>query len=208
MDAKNIQKKQKRMISPIIFLLTFTDIFTWGGVYIFMSLISLYLAQKFDVDVVRMAGIGVGLRFLFRALFQLPMGILADRMKKDNDEIIFIGFGMSVMAAAIISTTFINSPAQYYILEAFMGLGAAFNVVNWRKLFARNLEKGKEGISYAVYDTAISLCIALFTMSAGVVANSGEDQFELVIFWTGIVMLASNIWVILIYLFEKSEHKI
>lgn len=206
----NTLSKAKRLrgnpnnISPIIFFLTFADIFTWGTYNIVMSLAALYLAQNMPgEDIVRMVTVGVAIRFITRGLLQIPFGLIADKIKKNFDEIIFVGVGIILMSAAIIGLTFVTTANQYYFIEVIMGAGASLNLVNWRKLFATNLHKDTEGVSYAIYDTAISFSIALFTFISGLVASSGEDYFDLVMRLSGVIMFLSNVWIMVIYINEK-----
>jgi hypothetical protein len=79
------------------------------------------------------------------------------------------------------------------------------NLVNWRKLFAKNLDKGREGYNYAVYDTILSIAGACFSIAAGFIASVSQIYFDLVIVSIGGLMLSSGIWVILIYFVENRK---
>ncbi|HEX9805003.1 MAG TPA: MFS transporter, partial [Candidatus Dojkabacteria bacterium] len=164
-----LQKKIKP--NPIIILLTLSDIFAWGGFFVVTFLVGLFLAEQLDMNAVQITGTGIAIRYLVRAIFQIPIGMVADKFKKDFDEVYFLLVGITLMSVAIIFMTMVSSPIQYYFLEFVIGLGAALNLVNWRKLFAKNLTEGREGMDYAAYDTAISLSIAAFLFIAGYVAN-------------------------------------
>lgn len=196
----------RKIINPVIVLLTFADIYTWGVYYIVVSLLGLYLANRLGHDPIEIVGIGVGIRFVVRAIVQIPVGMISDRIKNDIDEIILLMVGITLMALPIILFMFITSATQYYILEAIFGVGAGLNIVDWRKLFAKNLDQDKEGWSYAVYDTVMSLSTALFGFVGGYIANLGEDYFRLVILAVGILMLGSNFWVLLLYKLKSGKN--
>ncbi len=195
----------RKLVNPVVVLLTFADIYTWGVYYIVVSLLGLYLANKLGHDPIEIVGIGVGIRFVVRAIVQIPVGIISDRIKEDIDEIILLMVGITLMALPIILLMFITSATQYYFLEVIFGIGAGLNIVDWRKLFAKNLDHDKEGWSYAIYDTVMSLSTAIFGFVGGFIANLGEDYFRLVILGVGILMLGSNFWVFLLYRFKKGK---
>lgn len=93
----------------------------------------------------------------------------------------------------------IQSPLGYYILQFIIGLGAAMNLVNWRKIFASNLQKGNEGVDYGVYDTIMSYSMIFFSVLAGLTANLGESYFDLVMISVGSLMILSGVWVSMIF---------
>jgi len=84
-------------------------------------------------------------------------------------------------------------------------MGVSLNVTNWRKLFATNVDSGREGIQYATYETIISIATAILSTLIGVVASLGEIYFDIVIVSAGIVMMLGSIWIILIYKVEKRK---
>jgi MFS family permease len=211
MNIKNFlnpDKNENKQISPIIFLLTFADIFTWGGYNIFISLLALILAIQFGStpnEIATIVGIGLAVRFLSRGIFQIPAGIVADKLKKDGDEVLVLGVGIVIMSMSIISISFITSPAQYYVAEFVLGFGSALNLVNWRKLFAKNLSKHKEGISYGIYETAMSISIAVFAAISGLLVGfSDENVFDTIVIAIGLIILSSNLFVYVIMTIEKN----
>jgi hypothetical protein len=72
------------------------------------------------------------------------------------------------------------------------------NLVNWRKLFARNLDRNKEGYDYAVYETALSVFTAIFSIIIGLIGGISQTYFDLTIFAIGIIMIGGCIWPLLL----------
>jgi hypothetical protein len=111
------------------------------------------------------------------------------------------------MGLSVVLLTQINSEYHYYFLQFIFGLGASLNIVDWRKIFAKNLDKGREGLEYAIYDTAMSLSIAAMSILSGSIASISFDYFTLVIATLGILMIASNVWIIPLYMQQRfSKH--
>ncbi|MCD4811165.1 MFS transporter [bacterium] len=191
-------KETTAKINKVILLLTISDVFSWGPLIIISSLSGIYLAQKLGNDAVEFVGIGTGIYYITRALFQIPVGTLTDKLKNDKDEIAILVMGTLLMGLPFTLYPSITQAYQYYILQFIFGLGVSLNVVNWRKLFALNVGKGSEGREYAFYDTILSLSTAIISIVIGLIANMGDTHFNIVLIGSGIIMMLASIWVLLI----------
>lgn len=194
-----------KKLNKIVMFLTLSDIFTWGLYLIVNSLVGIYLSKKLEHDATAIIGIGVSVYYITRALSQIPIGYLTDKTKSDKDDIIVLTMGNFLMGVPFLFYPVINSPYVYYFLQIIMGLGASMNLVNWRKIFAKNLEKGKEGLEYGIYDTLMSLSMIVFSFTAGIVANISDRYFDLVMISVGILTISSGIWTISIYFFDRRQ---
>jgi MFS family permease len=195
---KRIRMKIKNFNRVVLFL-TLADVFTWGPFFVVSSLSSIYLADKLGQDTIGFVGIGVAISFLTRAIFQIPTGMLADRLEKDRDEIWLLAIGATLAGLSFIFYPFITAPWHYFILQFVFGMGISLDVVNWRKLFAINVTKGIEGKEYAIYDTVLSTSTALLAVGLGLVANIGDNYFDIVMTSAGILMIIASIWILLIF---------
>jgi len=193
----------KSKLNKVILYLTFSDVFTWGVSFILTSLAGIYLATKFDGNVVEYIGLGTFIYYITRAIFQLPIGSLCDKIRKDGDEIIMLMAGNVLMGLSYLMYPLITSLQAFLFSRLLCGVGAAFNLVAWRKLFAQNLNPGKEGKEYAGYDTIMSVLTAVFSVGTGYIANVGQRQFDAVIIAIGILMILSAIWPLLIFHVQK-----
>lgn len=191
-------KKTAQKFNKVVLLLTMSDIFSWGPLVIISSLSGIYLAERFGANVASVVGIGTGAYYLTRALFQVPIGALTDKIKKDTDEILILILGVLLMGLPYIFYPLLTAPIQYYFLQFVFGLGVSLNVVNWRKLFALNISEGMEGKQYAIYDTALSVCTAILSAIIGIIANLGDKYFSIVMIASGVTMMLASIWVVLI----------
>lgn len=186
-------------INKVIMLLTASDVFTWGLIFVVNAIAGLYLAIKLGENAVAFVGVGTGIFYIVKGLLQVPIGIYADKVKGDKDDILFLFFGNLLMGLPFMFYPTIQSEYTYYFLQMIGGVGAAMNLVNWRKLFASNLDKGKEGLEYGLYDAVISISIAIFGVVSGIVASLGENYFDFVMLAIGILMISSGIWALLIF---------
>ncbi len=68
----------------------------------------------------------------------------------------------------------ISSPIHYFVLQFVFGLGTALDMTTWRKLFALNIQEGKEGREYARYETVMSALTGSLGIIGGTIASLGE----------------------------------
>lgn len=189
----------KSKFNRVIFFLTMSDIFTWGLYVVINSLVGIYLSHKFGANAIEIVGIGIAVYNVAKGGFQIPIGIIADKIKNDKDDIILLTVGNLLLGLPYIFYPHLTSTTMFYALQFVIGIGAAMNLVNWRKLFAQNLEMGNEGLTYGLYDTIMSLAMILFGVLAGTIANMGEKYFDFVMTVVGILMISSGFWVVGIF---------
>ncbi len=181
-------------INKVIAYLTLSDIFTWGLFNVLASLSGVYLSTKLGEDVVQVVGTGTAIYLLANGLAQLPAGLLGDRIKDDKDEIIMLMLGNVLMGIPFLFYPIISTPVFYYVLQTIFGVGTAINLVNWRKLFARNLNGGTEGMFYGVYGAVMGIVAAGFGLVAGYVGNLSHSMFDVVIVVIGLIMILSSVF--------------
>ncbi len=192
-------KKRSKKINKVILFLTLLDVFSWGLYSVISAIVGIYLSRKLGEDAVQFVGIGTSIYFFTRALTQIPLGYISDKYKKDKDEIFLLILGVILMGIPFLLYPTISKSSHYYILQFIFGIGVALNVTNWRKLFALNIDEGREGRQYAAYETVISIFTGLVSIIGGIIANMGPKYFDLVISTAGFIIILSSIWGLLIY---------
>lgn len=194
MNAKKLTTlKGKNGSNKVIFLLTLSDILVWGTSSIASPLLAIYLSGKFGGNTVEYIGIGTAIYFAVRSIVQLPIGMLTDRIKHDKDEIFFLMLGCILMGIPYLLYSLVTEANQYYVLMGLGGLGASMNLNNWRKLFAKNLDKNKEGYQYGIYETVMSISTAVFGLLGGYFGNLSPQIFEAVITSVGFFVFSGGI---------------
>lgn len=192
-------------INKVIVYLTLSDIFTWGLYLIINSFVGIYLAKKLDGEVLEYIGVGTAIYYITKGGLQIPIGIIADKIRKDKDDILFLFFGNILMGAPFLFYPLISTPYLYFFLQFILGCGSAMNLVNWRKLFAKNLDKGREGLEYGAYDTVMSLTMSVFSIIAGFISNISETYFNMVMISIGLLMITSGIWAAAIFTVDNRK---
>jgi MFS family permease len=195
---KKIRMRIKNFNRVVLFL-TLADVFTWGPLFIVSSLSSIYLADKLGQNTISFVGIGTGISYITRAIFQIPTGLFTDSLRKDKDEIWILAIGAVLIGLPFLFYPLITEPFHYFILQFIFGIGVSLDVVSWRKLFAVNVTKGIEGKEYAIYDTVLSTSTAILAVVLGVIANIGDQYFDTVMIGAGVLMISAAIWILLIF---------
>lgn len=190
-------------INRIIWYLTFSDIFSWGLFFVINTIAGIYLSDKLGEKTVEIVGIGFAIYMIVRGILQIPLGSVTDRFKDQGDEIAFLFLGNLLMGFPFVLFPFINNAGFYYVLQLIFGIGSSLNLVSWRKLFALNMDKNREGLAYGIYDAFISISTAIFSVIAGFLASHGQEMFDLLIFVFGLFIMFSTIWPTLIYFHKK-----
>lgn len=195
-------------INKVVLYLSLSDVFTWGPYTLISILTGLYLSNKFGHDVVEFVGIGTSIYFFTRSILPLPIGVLTDKFKKDRDEILTLFVGVLLMGFPFLLYPSITNEYQYYFLQFLFGVGVSLNVTSWRKLFAINIDKGKEGRQYSMYEIIMSFSTGCISIVGGYVANLGPLYFDLVMSLAGGFIMAGGIWSIFIYKHKERRSNI
>lgn len=201
---KNIFKKFSK-INKVVIYLSLSDVFSWGPYTIISMLTGLYLSSKLGENIVEFVGIGTSIYFFTRAIFQIPIGIFTDKHKHDTDEILILFSGILLMGFPFLLYPHIQNQYHFYILQFVFGLGVSLNVTTWRKLFALNIDKGREGRQYSIYEVMISVSTAVMCILGGYIANMGGIYFDTVISLAGCIIMLGGLWAIMIYKYEKRK---
>ena len=199
--------KNLKGFNKVVLFLSLSDVFSWGSFTIISTFAGIYLANKLGEDILKFLGIGTSIYFFTRALFQIPMGLLTDRYKKDKDEILILFVGIILMGIPFLFYPYITNQYQYYVTQFVFGLGVSLNVTNWRKLFAINIDPGKEGIQYGIYETIMSTSTTILSIVGGFIANLGDLYFDTVMSVAGVIIMMGSIWVLLIYKYDGRRSK-
>ena len=198
-------KKYLKNFNKVVIFLTLADVFSWGPYFVISTLAGIYLAGKLGANAIEFIGLGTAIYYFTRAITQIPIGSITDKIKKDKDDIFFLIAGIILMGIPYLLYPLITQPVHYYILQFIFGLGVSLNLSTWRKLFAMNIDSGREGRQYGFYETIISLSTVILSTIIGLVANLGDMYFDIVMICSGILMMAGSIWVVLIFTADKRK---
>lgn len=194
-----MKKHRSKKWNKVTILLTLTDLFSWGPFLIISALSGIYLSEKLGVDTVKFVGVGTSIYFFTRAVLQIPMGYIIDKIESDADEILLLAIGCIFMGLPYTFYPHITEAWHYYILQFVFGIGVALSITNWRKLFTMHVDEGTEGLQYGFYETIMSLFTGVLSILVGSLANLNQVYFDFVIVSSGIVMMLGSLAALMIF---------
>ena len=116
-----MEKHERKRPNKVVMLLTLSDMLSWGPFLIISALSGIYLSDKLGVDAVKFVGIGTSIYFFTRAILQIPMGYLTDKIESDKDEILLLAAGTILMGLPYTFYPHITEPWHYYLLQFVFG---------------------------------------------------------------------------------------
>lgn len=182
-----------KKINKVIITLTLSDVLVWGTYLVAYPLQGIYLSFQHGEKSIQYIAIGLSIYYLMRALLQIPIGYMVDKTKQDFDEIWALGVGCVLIGLSFVVFPFTSTALEYYLLMALAGIGASFNLIGWRKLFAKNLDKDREGREYALYETIMSLCTAAFGLISGEFSSISNEVFRWFFLVIGAIIIIGGI---------------
>jgi MFS family permease len=193
-----------KIFNRTIGILTLSDVFVWGIYMVAYPLQGIYMTYKYGYDSIQYLAVGLSIYYFMRAILQVPIGILLDRVKSDNDEIWSLGIGSLFIGLNFVLFPFTQNPIQYYLVMGLAGIGASFNLLGWRKLFAKNLDKNKEGQSYAAYEAVMSFCTGIFSLVSGKLSSINYQIFTDFFIVVGVITIVGGLTVVM-FLFKTKR---
>jgi len=161
-----------KSLNKVIQLLVFSDLsllFSWGLV---SPILAIFITGHIQGGDVRVAGIAVGLYWLFKSLLQLPIGSYLDQNHGEKDDYYFLVLGTLLASLAPFGFIFSTLPWHIYLLQIIHALGAAFSLPAWCGIFTRHIDQGKEAQSWALDSSAIGIGDGVSGIIGGFVAQT------------------------------------
>lgn len=178
-------------INFVIKILIISDFLFWSAYQLLAPFFAIYVTDNITGGSISVIGISTALYFIFKSIFEVPVGIYIDKSKSEKDDLYTSLYGGLVMGIIYFSFVFINSVWQLYALEIALGIAAAFSYPGWCSIFTRHIDKGKEGYEWSIYDIVLGLGMA----GAAVVGAFITDKygFKTLFMVVGTITLLSSI---------------
>jgi MFS family permease len=192
--------------NAIVRILTFSDVFLWGGYYMMNALVAIYLEQKIQMNSIETIAVGFSIYLIARSLAQIPIAEMLDKHKSFVDETWCIVLSCFLGGLCIISYIFITQPWHLYLIQFIFGIAVALNLPAWRKAMAKFIDKGYEAVEYSLYDIINSLFIAALTSIGGyIVQNYGG--FEGLFIVSGIIAMLGGFVTMFLLKVRRIHHE-
>lgn len=161
-----------KSINRVVKILVFSDfvlLFGWG---LISPILAIFIAEKIKGGDVRVAGIAIGIYWLFKSIIQIPIARILDKRKGEKDDFYFLISGTFLMSLVPVGYIFSFLPWHIYFLQITHALGAAMSLPAWCGIFTRHLDKGKEAQSWAWDSSAIGIGGGIAGILGGIIAKT------------------------------------
>jgi MFS family permease len=96
------------------------------------------------------------------------IGRMEDR-KLNKRTMVFMGY--LILAIGTLGYFFVENPAQLFIVQAILGIGAAVIEPAWDGLFSIFLDKGRESFEWSLWSGGISIALAMAALAGGFIVT-------------------------------------
>lgn len=170
--------------------------FALGFIFPFISVFALQQVIGGDAKVV---GFAAGMYGISRGLAQLPGGIFLDRLRKKFKyaDFYFVIFNLLVETITIFGFLFVFFPVQLYLLQGIRGSCTGFSSPAFGTVLSKYLDRGKEGMEWALQGAAGSLLFGISGAIAGlIIAQFGFSSLFII---AGSIHFAALVLGVLMY---------
>lgn len=158
---------RNKVISSIVVI----EFFATAAYGVVGPIFAIFVADDIAGGSAQVAGFAVAIYWGAKALVQLPVARLLDRIKGERDDFwAYIGSHLA-FAAGMFAYVWVSTPAQIYILQAFLGVAYAFYMASMYGLFSRHLDKNLESTEWSLYSVfSYSIATGIATAIGGTIA--------------------------------------
>jgi DHA1 family quinolone resistance protein-like MFS transporter len=164
-------------------LLVISDIFVISGFGLIAPILSIFINDNLIDGSIFSAGLASTIFLITHAGLQL----LFSSKFVPNDRLWMLKLGTAIITLVPVGYLLSTTVYHLYFVEFVYGIGAAFAYPSWSSLFTSNLEKGKRGFQYSVYNSSVGVGTALTAVAGGWLAE--KFSFQLVFILTGLIAL-------------------
>lgn len=177
-------------------LLVISDIFVISGLGLIAPILAIFIKDNLIGGTIAAAGVASAIFAVTHAILQ----IIFAHIFYPKDRLWMLKLGTFIMILVPIGYIFSTSIYHIYAVQFMYGISAAFAYPSWSSFFTSNLEKGKRGFQYAIYNSSVSAGTALTAYLGALIAEI--YGFEIVFILTGALALLG---LLVLFRLEKKE---
>ena len=160
-----------KSLNKVVKVMVFSDLFLSSGWGLIAPILAIYIIRDIKGGDVEVAGIAIGIYWLTKSIFQLPIAHYLDKNHGEKDDFFALFTGTILASLTPIGFIFAIFPWQIYTLQTIHALGLALAVPSWSAIFTRHIEKGEEAFSWSLDSSSIGLGAGIAGMLGGVIAK-------------------------------------
>lgn len=152
---------------------------------------AIFITEQIKGGDIKVVGFAAGIYWILRAILQVPIGKLLDKLKGEKDDFYALVLGYIVVTIVPFGYILSSLPWHIYLLQIIYSIGMAMAYPAWCGIFTRHIDKGKEAFEWGSYGTIADLGAGAGGIIGGlIVSKLGFNSLFLVI---GILSLISSL---------------
>lgn len=137
-------------------LLILSDIFVFSGFGLVSPILAIFIKDNLVGGTILAAGIASAIFLITHSIFQIAFAYFFN----PKDRLWMLRLGTFLIMLVPFGYIFSRSIYHLYAVQFIYGLGASFSYPAWYSLFTVNLEKGKNGLQWSIYSSAVGISTA------------------------------------------------
>lgn len=160
-------------------LLMLSDVFVFSGFGLILPILAIFIKDDLVGGTILSAGIASAIFLITHSILQI---IFAKKFNP-KDRLWMVLLGTALIATVPFGYIFSSHIYHIYLVQFIYGVGAGFAYPSWYSLFSSYLEKGKRGLQWSIYNSAVGICSAITATAGALLAEI--TSFKLVFAITG-----------------------
>jgi hypothetical protein len=178
-------------INRVIKYLVLSDLIFWSGWGLLSPIFAVFITQKIEGANLAVVGVASSIYWILKSLLRIPIGILLDSRKGEEDDFWFLFFGLILNSLVPFGYLMAKYPSHIYLLQILQAFSMAMALSGWTAIFSRHLDKGKEATEWGIDATSVGLGIGISGALGGLIANS--FGFEVIFILVGVLGFSAAI---------------
>ena len=186
-------------LNRVIKYLILSDLIFWSGWGLLSPIFAVFITQKIEGGNLAIIGVASSIYWILKSLLRIPIGILLDSRKGEEDDFWFLFFGLILSSLVPFGYLMAKYPSHIYLLQILQAFGMAMALSGWTAIFSRHLDKGKEATEWGIDATSVGLGIGISGALGGLIANS--FGFKIIFLLVGVLGFSAAI--LLLFILKK-----
>jgi len=162
----------KTTINKIIKTMIYSDFLLISAGGLLTPIYAIFVTKQIAGATIAVVGFTTTIFWVSKSLAQFPISWIADKIKGERDDYVFLVVGSLLASAVPLFYYFLVSQVWHvYLLESFNGLASAMMVPAWLAIYGRHIDKGRENTEWMLHSNAVGLGYAVAASVGGLMAQ-------------------------------------
>lgn len=137
-----------------------------------MPVLAVFIIDSIEGGDAGVAGMAIGIYWVAKSLFQIPVGKYLDRNRGEKDDYWFMIAGTFIASLTPLAFLISSEPWHIYSLQVVHAFGMAMAIPSWGGIFIRHMDKGREAETYSIESSALGMGVGVAGIVGGFVAKT------------------------------------